>query len=403
MPTCASSARHPLRLWVLLACSACSDDAESSSPQDAGARVLTGARTDAATRTPNDASEQVVTKDAGLDAARAEAATDAAVSDAGSTAQPAQPADDDAGVPDPAARLTWQRAAECPVARFEAGSLWFKDELWVLGGFVTQDLAVTRRVDIYDPAHDSWRRGPSLPGAETHFGIVADEDALLVFGGLQGGASNPAVEVWRLPAGASEWSRDPDLPGPRAAFAWGVIGRNLHIAGGLGADNNTDIASHIVRDLSGNAGWQDAAALPDPRNHGGAAVVGGKLYAVAGRHMWDENAGHTTSLHAFDPTRGVWQPLAALPSARSEISAATLTTSDGRIITVGGSTAGVMPSRDVLEYDSHSNRWRALPNLPEPRKGAVAARAGKRLVVTTGSPTSTDPASTTFVGCCIED
>ena len=43
-----------------------------------------------------------------------------------------------------------------------------------------------------------------------------------------------------------------------------------------------------------------------------------------------------------------------------------------------------------------------LTELPEPRKGAVAVRVGKRVVVTTGSPTGTDPAATTFVGCCVE-
>ena len=405
LASCARWARHRFSrgvgLWVGLVCAACADDAPSGNAQDAAARMQP--QSEAAVPPRTDASTRPVVQDAGVDAARPDLVRDAAISGAANSARPALPAEDDAAVSDPAASLAWQRGADCPLARFEAGSLWFRDELWVLGGFVTQDLAVTQRVDIYDPAHDSWRLGPSLPGAETHFGIVADGDALLVFGGLQGGASNPSLEVWRLPVGASAWSREPDLPGPRAAFAWGLIARNLHIAGGLGADNNTDIASHIVRDLGGSPGWKELAGLPDPRNHGGSAVVGGKLYAVAGRHMWDENAGHTTSLHAFDPVRAVWQPLAALPSARSEISAATLTTSDGRILTVGGSTAGVMPSRDVLEYDPRSDRWRALPNLPEPRKGAVAARAGKRLIVTTGSPTGTDPASTTFVGCCLED
>lgn len=368
--------------WLLLgmglALAACSE----ASPADAGmpTRLL-------------DAGASI--HDASSDAARV--LLDAAVS-----GRDAARDEEDGGAPDPASRLTWKRAADCPMARFEAGGLWFHDELWVLGGFITQDLAVTRRVDIYDPEHDSWRIGPSLPGAETHFGIVADGDEIWVFGGLQGGASNPSREVWRLPLGAAQWSREADLPSPRAAFAWGLIGRELHIAAGLDADNNTDIASHIVRDLSGNTAWHEAAGLPDPRNHGGSAVVDGKLYALAGRHMWDENAGHTTSLHVFDPARDAWQPLAAMPGARSEISAATFTTRDGQIITVGGSTAGVKPSHDVLEYDVHHDRWRALPELPEPRKGAVAARAGKRLVVTTGSPTSTDPASTTFVGCCIE-
>ena len=382
-------------LWItlVLACTACGDDDAKPSAPDAGKSPPSHPDAGKPTDPKNP-------RDAAVDAAPPDAKRDAAISDAGDASNPST--DEDASIPDHAAQLTWQRAADCPIPRFEAGSVWFRDELWVLGGFVTTDLAVTRRVDIYDPERDTWRRGPSLPGAETHFGIVADGDALIVFGGLVGGASNPTAEVWRLPLGASTWTREPDLPSARAAFAWGLLGRKLHIAGGLGADNNTDIASHIVRDLSGSAGWQEAAGLPDPRNHGGSAVLKDTLYAIAGRHVWDENAGHTTSLHSFDPVRGTWQPLAAMPGARSEISAATFSTHNGCIITVGGSTAGVKPSRDVLEYDPNSDRWRALPELPEPRKGAVAARAGRRIVVTTGSPTSTDPVSTTFVGCCLD-
>lgn len=69
---------------------------------------------------------------------------------------------------------------------------------------------------------------------------------------------------------------------------------------------------------------------------------------------------------------------------------------------VGGSTAGVKPSRDVFEYDPVRDRWRALTALPEPRKGAAAVRVGKKVVVTTGSPTGTDPVATTFLGCCVE-
>jgi hypothetical protein len=52
-------------------------------------------------------------------------------------------------------------------------------------------------------------------------------------------------------------------------------------------------------------------------------------------------------------------------------------------------------------YDPRTDAWSTLPKLPEKRKGAVARQIGRRIVVTTGSPTSTDPIATTFVGCCL--
>lgn len=338
-------------------------------------------------------------------ARRAEAGREPAA-DAAARAQDAAAAegDDDAGAAeDPAAHLRWKVGTECPVLRFEAQSLVFKGEVWVLGGFVTGNLAVTRRVDIYNRGSDSWRQGPELPNAQTHFGIVAAGDDLLILGGLGDPDGQPVSEVWRLRAGSDTWSPEPPLPSARAGFAWALIDGVLHVAGGLDADNASDIGTHISWDLAADSGWQMLAqALPDPRNHGGSAVVDGLFYAVAGRHRWNESNGHTTSLHVFTPAQGSWRKLADMPVARSEISAATFTTSDGRIITVGGSTEGVQPSRDVLEYNPRSDSWRALPALPEPRKGAVAVRLGREVFVTTGSPTGTDPSRTTFIGCCVE-
>lgn len=299
--------------------------------------------------------------------------------------------------------LRWERGSDCPVARFEAVSLMFRGEVWVLGGFVSERLAVTRRVDIYDPERDSWRRGPDLPGAETHFGIVVDGDDLLCFGGFSGWEDNAMTDaVWRLSGGVGEWTSELPLPMPSAAFAWTLLGRELHVAGGLEPDNQRDQPAHWVRDLGAEPSWRGAAELPDPRNHGGGVTLGGLFYAVAGRHAWDEQAGHSTSLHAYDPASDRWEARAPMPIARSEIGASTLTTGAGRIVTVGGSVAGTQPSRSVFEYDPARDRWRALTDLPEARKGAVAARVGERLIVTTGSPTSTDPSASTFIGCCLE-
>jgi hypothetical protein len=111
--------------------------------------------------------------------------------------------------------------------------------------------------------------------------------------------------------------------------------------------------------------------------------------------------GDVVEVDAFDPLTGAWTERAPIPGSRSEIGAATFTLADGRIVVIGGSLPGKFPSDDVLAYDPARDEWSALPLLPEKRKGAVAARVGRRLVVTTGSPTSTDPSATTFVGCCL--
>jgi N-acetylneuraminic acid mutarotase len=292
------------------------------------------------------------------------------------------------------------------MARFEANGVVVGGELWVMGGFTDYDLNVTRRIDVYDPASDSWRLGPNLPSAETHMAVVAVENDIIVAGGFVGAFPGgvrppPTTEVFRLNAGATDWAPGPALPNAGAGFAWAVAGTELRLAGGLFVDGSTDSQYHYVWDTAGAASWAMATELPNPRNHGGGAAVGGIFYAIGGRHGWDERGGNLAFVDAYHPADGTWTARAPLPVGRSEIGASTATLSDGRILVIGGSLNGVMPSDDVYVYDPAGDAWTTLPRLPEKRKGAVAAQVGSRIVVTTGSPTSRDPIATTFVGCCL--
>ena len=113
-----------------------------------------------------------------------------------------------------------------------------------------------------------------------------------------------------------------------------------------------------------------------------------------------------------DPEHDRWRPGPELPGAETHMAVVTLGRDrlplplehGGRGTSgtsAGGAMNGVTPSKEVDVYDPRTDAWRTLPNLPEQRKGAVARQVGQRVVVSTGSPTSTDPIDTTFVGCCL--
>ena len=132
-----------------------------------------------------------------------------------------------------------------------------------------------------------------------------------------------------------------------------------------------------------------------------SSASGGRFFAISGRHGWDEVAGDDPALDAFDPATNSWNARAPMLEPRSEIGSATVSLADGRFLTVGGSITGKIPSADVLVYDPGKDLWSALPALPLPLKGVVAVRIGSKLIVSTGSPTSTDPTDKTYVGCCL--
>jgi len=299
--------------------------------------------------------------------------------------------------------FTWQEVTPCPVPRFEASGVVVDEELWVMGGFLSSALDVTKRIDIYDPRTDSWRLGPELPGAETHAGVVSLGRDFVLVGGFEGNVLDrlTTAGVWRWNATSASWSAGPDLPSPRAAVFAALIGNDLHAAGGLAIDGNTDLSEHVVWNITGANAWTAAPQLANARNHGGGAASGGKFFAISGRHGWDEVSGDDPALDAFEPATNSWTGRAPMSEPRSEIGSATVTLADGRLVTVGGSITGKVPSADVLVYDPSSDRWSSLPALPIPLKGVIAARLGNQLIVTTGSPTSTDPTDKTYVGCCL--
>jgi N-acetylneuraminic acid mutarotase len=302
-------------------------------------------------------------------------------------------------VPFAQVQFSWRQAAPCPIARFEAMGAPVGGELVVLGGFVTSQLDVTSSVQIYDPGSDSWRDAPALLGAQTHVGVARSGGDLVLAGGFVGQLTHTTSEVWLRRTTDGAFLALPALPQPRAAFGLVELSDGLHAVGGLAADGVTDSAEHTV--LSGN-GWTSRAPLPNPRNHLGAATLGASLYAVGGRHGWDEASGDQSSLDEYDAAGDSWLRRAAFPQPASEIAASTLATSGGRMIVVGGSVAGARPTAVVLLYDPAADAWTRLPDLPEPRKGAIAVSIGQEIIVTTGSPTGIDPSASTWRGCCIQ-
>jgi N-acetylneuraminic acid mutarotase len=293
----------------------------------------------------------------------------------------------------------WRAVAPCPVARFEAMAGVSGGKMLVMGGFTDATLNVTSRIDVYDPATDTWTAAQPLPSAQTHVAVASLGDSLVLAGGFVGpGASwHTTDEVWIRGADGS-FVPGPTLPSPHAAATAAVLGGSVHVAGGLASDGLTDSGDHDSSTLP--AAFQPLAPLPNPRNHLGGAAMGSSFYVVGGRHGWDEAAGDQTDLDRFDLATGQWTPLAPIPQAASEIAGATFA-AGGRLVVVGGSIAGVHPTAKVWAYDPGANAWTALPDLPEPRKGAAAVAIGSSIVVSTGSPTSVDPSDKTWIGCCL--
>ena len=301
-------------------------------------------------------------------------------------------------VREPASSEGWFAAASAPLTVYEAQGAAVGGKVYVFGGFYDTKTRATTRVQRYDPASDAWDTLAPLPEKVTHAGQAASDNEVFLVGGFVG--DHPGVttdHVWRYDTETNRWSALPSLPARRGGGGAALLGRTLHFFGGMIRDHDSyggDWGDHWMLDVDTGTAWHAAAPLPNPRNHLGAVVLNGRIYAIGGQHLGDEVSGNQSSLQRWDPSTGAWSELAPLPSPRGHVSASILVR-DGRILVIGGLGQGSHPLREVLEYDPGTDFWRELDPLPAPRQSPVARLIGGRVITTTGGYNG--PHATTWI------
>ncbi len=280
----------------------------------------------------------------------------------------------------------WNPLADANIDRFEAISQKIGDKLYVLGGFKPGVLVVPE-TEIYDTTNDVWSIGASMPIPVTHTAAVAVGTDIWILGGFAGnnpGVATNAVQVYNTLT--DSWSTGPDLPNPIGSAAGALSGTKIHFFGGLLPDRQTDVADHLVLDLTNiAAGWTSAAPMPNARNHHSGISVNGIIFAIGGQIGHDGPKQDTQFVHSYDPNTDTWTRRADLARTRSHFKAAT-TIHNGKIIIVGGIDNGPIVN-DISVYDPQLNVWSELCKLPgEGLEEAAAQAFGDRLIVSGGRP-----------------
>jgi N-acetylneuraminic acid mutarotase len=156
------------------------------------------------------------------------------------------------------------------------------------------------------------------------------------------------------------------------------------------------MADHWTLDLANGGGWKTAAPLIDPRNHLAGAALDGKIYAIGGQHLWNEDS-PLAEVDAYDPKTDRWTKVASLPQPRSHISSAALVV-DGRIVVIGGATTDFNSVSAIANYNPAANQWRTQTPLPGPLITPISGYINSELVVATGSVTDLVATGNVYVG-----
>ncbi|MDQ4005941.1 MAG: galactose oxidase [Actinomycetota bacterium] len=274
--------------------------------------------------------------------------------------------------PAPGGASTWSSLSPMPTPRTEVAAAAADGRILVAGGFF-EDGTTVGTVEIYDIAADRWSAGPDLPIAVNHAMAAASGDDLYVLGGFTA-EGPPTSRAFALRDG--RWEELPEMPEARGAGGAAVLDGLVYVVAGVGPEGHA--TRTLVFDPTAER-WTSVAGVSVPRDHLGVASAGGRIYAVGGRT--EALVGNLGDSEAYDPTSDAWTALPDLPTPRGGVAAAA--TADGIVVTLGGEEEG--GTFDEAEaYDPGGDRWFTLPPMPTARHGLGAVAVGSTIYAVGG-------------------
>ena len=242
-------------------------------------------------------------------------------------------------------------------------------------------------LDLSTPAAQ-WRIIGHLPHANGYGVSLTTMEGVVIIGG--GDASRHFQETLLLDlteSGKPRFAKLPDLPKGLAQMSGALVGRRIHLCGGIEQPDATRATdSHWTLDLDhpGN-GWQKQPALPAAgRILASAAVVDGAFFIMGGCSLAPDASGKPVRTYLRDAWKfsaGQWVRIADLP--RPLVAAASPAPVAGHALFLvsgddGSQTGLANPedhrgfSKDVLCYESATDKWSVAGELSVPPPVTVA-------------------------------
>jgi len=245
------------------------------------------------------------------------------------------------------------------------------------------DKATTR---IYDVDGDTWSFGANAPGPNAEGAGVAHGGLFYSIGGRF--MQTPRADIWSYDPATDTWnaSLTPMSLG-RTGLAVAAVGNSLYAIGGRTTTSGPcsgfgthQLASVERYDIATDS-WTTVASLPSARSDLAAATVGGKIY-VFGGCRGDETI--LNDVDVYDPVTDTWSTAPSdMPTARAAMYA--VATRGGTVYVIGG-WDGIGNGLSTNEaYEVPQDQWTTgLPPMPTPRAEAGIADYGGRIFVVGG-------------------
>lgn len=264
--------------------------------------------------------------------------------------------------PDTLPRLegTWRRGPDLPYGVYRPAVAYHRGLVHLVGGATSSygsDSGTTDELWVLDPAGGGWSRGPAYPVDGMRVALMARDDTLYGVGGQRypGGRWD---RLFRLAPRADAWERMPFGDGPTGRVSSTPLGDahlvlDEHGSGALWAFDPDDLE------------WSRRASMELARANAVLVSVAGVPYAVYGQSP-DIVTVSGSFIDRYEPGTDRWTRVTSTQASRRDPGVAVL---DGRIHTVGGSTAHPKTVADHFVYEPATDTWYRGPDLPAPHRG----------------------------------
>jgi hypothetical protein len=274
-----------------------------------------------------------------------------------------------------------------PTARHEAALVAHRNKLYLIGG---------RRinpVEVYDPLTNQWTAKSKTPIELHHFQAVVHGDAIYLVGAMTGGwpKETPLEKVVVYYPEKDEFKFIHSIPESRRRGGAGAVAYKdkIYIVGGITNGHMDGYQPWLDVYDPATGAWDVLDDAPHARDHFQAVVIGGKLYAAAGRTTSQRTEqGFDLTVEecdAYDLIQGKWrsgQGAISIPTQRAGNMAIA---HDGKLLIGGGESASQKEAHDEVEaFDPKTETWAAMPKLNRGRHGSGFAVIGDYLYTASG-------------------
>jgi hypothetical protein len=196
----------------------------------------------------------------------------------------------------------WSAAAGMSTARSAFGTCVIAGELYITGGdmVIGQGYRCVPNTEKYSPSSDTWRAVSPLPGSRYDHCAVAVGSCMYVMGGKIELNRAITASVLKYDSTQDTWSEVAPMPSARYGFAACVVGRDIYVFGNSSTANLVPVFKFDTEAEE----WEILPPTPVSCYYPSASVLDGLVYITGA----GENGREVLS---FDPASGMWANLAS--------------------------------------------------------------------------------------------